>query len=236
MLGRVSSALSPSCSALLHADLPYAVCVSQFHPYEGHPIQETVFPVRVLKLLGVEKLISPSIPPPWRRPCRPPRSSLSSRADYRPFPCPFLTIVTNAAGGLNPAHPVGTSTAPSCYPRFISMTQAHPPSDFLLRPYSHCRQRPLLPPWPRRVQPSHGSYPSQAIRHAVRAHVRGLLVRDAEGQSICLSHQPLSSSHLVLTPSSLLALVQCHDRLRSRPPTSSLSPGKPVRLASIPLS
>ncbi|KAL7416536.1 inosine guanosine and xanthosine phosphorylase family protein [Mrakia frigida] len=54
-------------------DVPVVAMLGRFHPYEGHPIQETVFPVRVLKLLGVEKL-----------------------------------IITNAAGGLNPANPVGT--------------------------------------------------------------------------------------------------------------------------------
>ncbi|KAJ3350731.1 hypothetical protein HDU83_009459 [Entophlyctis luteolus] len=46
--------------------------VGRFHAYEGHSLLRTVFPVRVMKLLGVETL-----------------------------------IVTNAAGGLNPAYNVG---------------------------------------------------------------------------------------------------------------------------------
>ena len=31
--------------------------ISQFHPYEGHPMQTVVYPIRLLKELGVENLI-----------------------------------------------------------------------------------------------------------------------------------------------------------------------------------
>ncbi|MCJ1396501.1 hypothetical protein MMC18_009392 [Xylographa bjoerkii] len=52
--------------------LPVVLMVGRAHFYEGHTIHDITFPVRVLKLLGIDTL-----------------------------------IVTNAAGGLNPAYAVG---------------------------------------------------------------------------------------------------------------------------------
>ena len=58
--------------------------------YEGHSIQAITFPIRVLKLLGIETLIGIA---------RPINSHESSDVDD--------FAVTNAAGGLNPDYAVG---------------------------------------------------------------------------------------------------------------------------------
>jgi len=52
--------------------VPVCVMQGRFHYYEGYPIQQVTFPIRVMKLLGVETL-----------------------------------MVSNAAGGLNPAQHIG---------------------------------------------------------------------------------------------------------------------------------
>lgn len=65
----------------------------QFHAYEGHPLGKATYPIRIMKKLGVENIIS----------------AYSRHGLISP---PILTLrcpVTNATGSLNPAIPVGTS-------------------------------------------------------------------------------------------------------------------------------
>lgn len=95
------------------ADVPVMAMQGRVHFYEGHPIQQVVFPIRVMQVMGVEML-----------------------------------IVTNAAGGLNPAfhagelmlitdhinlmgmtgfNPLIGPNDPELGPRFPDMSQAYDP-------------------------------------------------------------------------------------------------------------
>jgi purine-nucleoside phosphorylase len=94
-------------------EMPVIIMQGRVHFYEGYPMQQVVFPVRVMQVLGIETL-----------------------------------IVTNAAGGLNPAfkpgdlmlitdhinlvgmagsNPLFGPNDPSLGPRFPDMSQAYDP-------------------------------------------------------------------------------------------------------------
>lgn len=68
---------------------------SQFHAYEGYPLDTVVYPIRLMAALGIQDVIS----------------ALDLFTDFRP---PFdaektRLVVTNAAGSLKADVPVGTS-------------------------------------------------------------------------------------------------------------------------------
>ncbi|KAG5460989.1 MAG: nucleoside phosphorylase domain-containing protein [Olpidium bornovanus] len=103
-----------------------AVCmVGRFHFYEGHRLEQTVLPVRVAKLLGVEILIGERWPRRHRNIAVVGSAILAPtkwianqqwdlRRRNRGWFCQFYPLlpantmeVTNAAGGLNPEYQVG---------------------------------------------------------------------------------------------------------------------------------
>ena len=45
-------------TAIVQPTIRFDEAISQFHPYEGHPMSTVVYPIRLLKELGVENLIS----------------------------------------------------------------------------------------------------------------------------------------------------------------------------------
>ncbi|GAA5929878.1 purine-nucleoside phosphorylase [Sporobolomyces koalae] len=71
--------------------VPVVAQLGRFHAYEGFPMHQVVYPMRILKLLG----------------CK-------------------ATIITNAAGGLNPDHKVGTILAILDHISLPSMTSMNP--------------------------------------------------------------------------------------------------------------
>lgn len=84
------------------ADTTVMVMQGRVHFYEGYPIQQVVFPVRVMQVMGVETL-----------------------------------IVTNAAGGLDPAYTPGDLMLISDHINFMGMAGANPlfgPNDPSLGP------------------------------------------------------------------------------------------------------
>lgn len=100
--------------------------LGRFHPYEGYPMSKATYPIRVMKKLGVQSLLSKYIP--------------ARRAVFH-----IVHTVTNATGSLNPNIPVGTIviihdhlSLPSLtgmnpclgpcsppYPRFLPMSNAY---------------------------------------------------------------------------------------------------------------
>ncbi len=81
---------------------PVVIMQGRAHFYEGYPIQQVVFPVRVMQVLGIETL-----------------------------------IVTNAAGGLNPAFQAGDLMLITDHINLIGMTGNNPlfgPNDAALGP------------------------------------------------------------------------------------------------------
>jgi purine-nucleoside phosphorylase len=70
--------------------VPVVAQLGRFHAYEGFPLQQVVYPMRIMKLLG----------------CK-------------------AAVITNAAGGLNPQHKVGTILAILDHISLPSMVSHH---------------------------------------------------------------------------------------------------------------
>lgn len=102
--------------------VPVVAQLGRFHAYEGFPLDQVVYPIRVMKLLG----------------CR-------------------ACVITNAAGGLNPTHDVGTILAIVDHVSLPSMTSMNP----LIG-----RNRETLGP---RFPPMSDAYDFQLRKHAFRA-------------------------------------------------------------------
>ncbi|GAA6025565.1 hypothetical protein JCM11491_003214 [Sporobolomyces phaffii] len=102
--------------------VPVVAQLGRFHAYEGFPLHQVVYPIRILKLLG----------------CK-------------------ATVVTNAAGGLNPEHKVGTILAILDHISLPSMTSMNP----LIG-----QNRETLGP---RFPPMSDAYDFDLRRHAFRA-------------------------------------------------------------------
>ncbi|GAA5949129.1 hypothetical protein JCM3765_004020 [Sporobolomyces pararoseus] len=102
--------------------VPVVAQLGRFHAYEGFPLHQVVYPMRIMKLLG----------------CK-------------------ASIITNAAGGLNPDHKVGTILAILDHISLPSMTSMNP----LIG-----QNRETLGP---RFPPMSDAYDFELRKHAFRA-------------------------------------------------------------------
>ncbi|GAA5986090.1 hypothetical protein JCM5350_004428 [Sporobolomyces pararoseus] len=102
--------------------VPVVAQLGRFHAYEGFPLHQVVYPMRIMKLLG----------------CK-------------------ASVITNAAGGLNPEHKVGTILAILDHISLPSMTSMNP----LIG-----QNRETLGP---RFPPMSDAYDFELRKHAFRA-------------------------------------------------------------------
>ena len=80
----------------------------RFHFYEGHPMSKVVFPVKVMKELGVKKLIVTN-------------AAGAINTEYRPADLMIITDHIN----LFPEHPLRGKNFPELGPRFLDMSEAY---------------------------------------------------------------------------------------------------------------
>ena len=82
----------------------------RFHFYEGYSMQEVTFPIRVLKMLGVQKLIVSN-------------ASGGVNPNYRVGSIVLITDHIN----MMPEHPLRGANEPKFGPRFVNMTSPYSP-------------------------------------------------------------------------------------------------------------
>lgn len=93
--------------------IPVAVMQGRVHFYEGYPMQQVVFPVRVMQVMGIETLIVTN-------------AAGGLDPDFRPGDLMLITDQINFIG-MAGNHPLFGPNDPTFGPRFPDMSQAYDP-------------------------------------------------------------------------------------------------------------